>query len=216
MTPFSSDNFTNQRIKWRVTMARFASYLSYFTALFTVCFCTSYAHAQWTLVNEDSSISFVSVKNAAVAEVHNFKKLNGKISEDGKIAIGIDLDSVNTFIQIRDERIRKMLLETGLYPRATITTEVKSQALKELKAGESILMPVSFVLDLHGIKKSMTSEVMVIALNNQRVLVTTTAPLTMNLSDHKLIKGINNLREIAKLSSISSSVAVTAQLVFTR
>ena len=78
------------------------------------------ALADHALVGEKSDIRFISVKNAAVAEVHHFKSLSGGI-EDGAVSVTIPLVDVETMIPIRNERMQKMLFETELYPKATLT-----------------------------------------------------------------------------------------------
>ena len=84
------------------------------------------ASAQWTLNNEASTLSFVTVKADHVAEVHTFDELSGTIKEDGSVSIEIALASVNTLVPIRNERMQSMLFETELFPRGTITARISA------------------------------------------------------------------------------------------
>ena len=62
--------------------------------------------ASWSLVNEASLITFVSIKKNSVAEVGHFKQVAGTIGDDGKVEMKIDLASVDTGIEVRDQRKR--------------------------------------------------------------------------------------------------------------
>ncbi len=76
--------------------------------LSALCFSASQVYADWQLEADQSHIHFVSIKKAQVGEVHTFKQLSGSIDESGKAAITIQLDSVETQVPIRNERMREM------------------------------------------------------------------------------------------------------------
>jgi hypothetical protein len=166
------------------------------------------------LVADKSDIRFVSVKNASVAEVHYFKSLSGGI-DGGVVNVTIPLVDVETLIPIRNERMQKMLFETELYPRATLTGQVDMEKVMALKSGEYTQMDVSFMLDLHGSSKQLASAVTVARLGDE-IHVTTLQPLVLSAADFKLTEGVERLREVAGLSNISTAVPVTAHLVFRR
>ena len=73
---------------------------------------TQPALADWTLDNERSIVNFISIKNASIGEVHRFRSLAGSVSDDGAVRLVIDLDSVETLIPIRNQRMRELLFET--------------------------------------------------------------------------------------------------------
>ncbi len=56
------------------------------TALLATAFAAPGAFAAWTLDGERSTVQFISVKNASVAEVHHFKALRGGVSRPSKKA----------------------------------------------------------------------------------------------------------------------------------
>ena len=74
----------------------------------TVLFLASSAAAHWELDNNSSTLSFVTVKADHVGEVHTFDQLSGDINDDGSVQITIELASVNTLIDIRNERMQNM------------------------------------------------------------------------------------------------------------
>ena len=166
------------------------------------------------LLADKSDIRFISVKNAAIAEVHHFKSLAGGIS-GGEVNVVIPLVDVETLIPIRNERMQKMLFEIDSFPKATLSGNVDMAAVMALENGDYTRMTVQFTLDLHGNSKQLSSEVLVARLGNE-IHVSTEQPLVLNVADFKLTEGVERLREVAGLANISTAVPVTANLVFSR
>ena len=52
------------------------------------------AFADWTVAPEQSSLHFMSTKNAQVTEVHAFEELSGSVSDSGQLMIEVPLRSV--------------------------------------------------------------------------------------------------------------------------
>ena len=104
-------------------------------ALLAAILFTGVAQAHWSLDNDASSLSFVTVKAEHVAEAHTFDSLSGTIGDDGGVEISIELASVNTMIPIRNERMQEMLFETNLFPDATISGSINLDALTGMDAG---------------------------------------------------------------------------------
>ncbi len=181
-------------------------------ALLTLC--AGFAQADMALVGKKSDIRFISVKNAAVAEVHHFKSLSGAIAGD-TVTVKIPLVDVETLIPIRNERMQKMLFETDLFPTATLTANVDMKAVRKLDVGEYEQMDVTFTLDLHGSSKQYTAPVTVARLGEE-IHVSTVQPLVVQARDFELTAGVERLREVAGLTNIATAVPVTAQLVFSR
>ena len=100
------------------------------------------AMAGWELDNERSTVQFMSVKNASIAELHYFHALAGEVADDGQARVSIDLDSIETLIPIRNQRLRELLFETVRFPAATLTTTVP-EAVKSLENGESVGTPLA-------------------------------------------------------------------------
>ena len=171
------------------------------------------AQAQWSLDNSASTLSFVTVKADHVGEVHTFDQLSGSIDDRGNVEIMVELASVNTLIDIRNERMQSMLFETNLFPRATITGDVDLASFVEMSPGASITAQVEFELDIHGVSNSYNTELIVTRLANGMV-ASTSKPIIVTAASHGLVDGVEALREIAGLPSISRSVPVTFNVVF--
>ncbi len=170
--------------------------------------------AGWSLNNQQSTLNFVSTKNSSKTEVHSFKTLSGSLSDQGKAVLNIDLASVETNISIRNERMQKYLFQVEQFTTATVSLLVSSKKISGLKAGDSINLPVSATLNLHGVSKPIKATLKVVALNNGGLYAVTESPIILKVDDFNLIKGLKKLQELAKLKSIDSSVPITLSLVF--
>lgn len=172
------------------------------------------AFAGWNLDGSKSSIGFSSVKNDAVFEQHGFRNLSGSISDDGEVKLTIDLNSVDTNIQIRDERMKKELFDTEKFPFTTAMAKVDVAKLKALAPGKTEVTDVEFALDLHGKNERLVASVQITGLENGGLLVSTIKSVEVKAGAFGLDGGVDKLRDIAKLNSILLSVPVNANLVF--
>lgn len=171
------------------------------------------ALAQWTLVNEQSTLSFVTIKADHVAEVHTFDQLSGSINASGDVNITIELASVNTLIPIRNERMQAMLFETNLFPEALVSGSVDVADLRAMAPGESRSVSLDVQLEMHGNAENYPAEVLVTRTQNG-VVASTLKPILVTAEDHALITGVEALREVAGLPSISRAVPVSFTVVF--
>ena len=174
---------------------------------------TGAAQAHWSLDNDASSLSFVTVKAENVAEVHTFDSLSGTIGDAGDVEITIELASVNTMIAIRNERMQEMLFETSLFPDATISGSINLDALTDMDAGTSVARQIDFELSLHGQSVALAADVQ-ITRTGEGVVVSTLKPLIVMADSFSLAAGVEKLREVAGLPSISRAVPVSFTVVF--
>jgi len=174
---------------------------------------TSNALAQWEIINDESTVNYISIKNSNVGEVNSFKELNGSI-ENGKISLDIDLGSVETNVPIRNDRMKTMLFEVASFSKANISAIIDTKALDKMKVGETYRDSVSFNLSLHGVSKEIVTELRVVKLAENRILAASVNPIIVNADQYKLSEGVEKLREVANLPSISTAVPVTFSLVF--
>ena len=172
------------------------------------------AFGAWTLDGEQSAVSFVSTKAINVAEVHRFGELSGSVGDDGKVDISISLSSVDTGIELRDERMRGMLFDTAQYAAAGVTAQVDINTIRDLAAGQSMDMTIEGNLDLHGESRPLMMDVVVTRSGENRLLVVSKKPVVVNAPEFKLAEGVEALREIAGLPSISLAVPVSFVLAF--
>ena len=100
----------------------------------------------WSVSADESKIAFASIKKDKVGEVHHFKTISGGVSADGAAKIEIDLASVETWIDIRNERMGEHVFN-GMGP-ATLTANVDMAALEALPVGGTTSDEVSGVLSI--------------------------------------------------------------------
>ncbi|MFK5949768.1 MAG: YceI family protein [Methylococcales bacterium] len=172
------------------------------------------ATADWTLNNADSSLNFIAIKKLSIGEVHAFNSINGSLKDNGDAKVNVILSSVNTQIPKRDARMKKKLFEITKFPQASVTTKLDIHRINNLKVGESFSQTVELALSIHGQQQEVEANMRVTALANNRLLASTIKPIIINAKDFKLVKGINILRSLAKLSSISTAIPVTADFIF--
>ncbi|PYY71665.1 hypothetical protein CRX42_05110 [Pseudomonas jessenii] len=173
------------------------------------------ARADWYLDGESSRLSFVSTKNANVAEVQRFLVLHGKVDPEGLARVEVELESINSGIALRDERMRKELFQIDRFPEALITTKIDLRPINDLAPGAQLELRLPLTVDLHGKQHEYPAELLATRLDDRRFQVVTLEPLVINAEDFDLAPGLETLRKMAGLSAISLSVPVGAVLIFT-
>jgi polyisoprenoid-binding protein YceI len=168
--------------------------------------------AGWQIDNAQSQLNFVSIKKGDVAEVHHFDRLTGSLSDTGLFTVEIDLESVNTNIEIRDQRMREFLFDVVDFPTAILSAQVDPTVVTALVAGQSQTATVDAELSLHGQKQTLAIEVMISKLSDNKLMLVSAKPLVLNVSAFDLVQGVEKLRELAGLPSISHAVPVSFYL----
>ncbi|MCU7996806.1 YceI family protein [Shewanella glacialipiscicola] len=172
--------------------------------------------AQWQVVEQDSRVSFVSVKKGDIAEVHHFKQLKGQLKDNGQFELTIPLIGVATGIDIRDERMQSLLFEVSLYPELKLSSQVDNKLIKELSVGESKIADIEGKISLHGKTQTKTFSVLITKITDNKLQVSSFQPVIVNANEFDLVAGVDKLREIAGLSSISQAVPVSFVLTLTQ
>jgi len=177
-------------------------------------FVTTTARAEWVLDNDASRLSFVSTKAGSVAEVQRFTSLRGGIDGSGNVAVAIFLQSVDTLIPIRDERMRELLFETASFPAANLTAVIDPAVVAALTPGTVQQLKINAELSIHGQVVPVAVELVAANVGGNRLLVTSREPVIVNAAQLGLADGIERLRAVAQLPSISPTVPVTFVLQF--
>jgi polyisoprenoid-binding protein YceI len=175
---------------------------------------SSVAVAPWVLNTSDSYLNFATTKNTHNLEVHNFTAISGDINGAGVATLTIDLNTVNTGVALRDQRMRDLLFETLTYPTATVTVAVPATLISNLALGQTAETDISASLNLHGVTGAITTKVSVQKLSASRVLVQSLAPVLVKAGDYSLTNGVEALRAAVGVASISVAVPVDFALVF--
>jgi len=174
------------------------------------------ALGEWQLDGDTSRISFVSVKRGKMAEVQRFDRLSGQIDDQGAVRVVVPLESIDSGLALRDERMRNSFFEIERFPEAIISSQLDLSRYEALQAGQSRQETVDFNLDLHGQQRRLKSEVLVSRPSETRIEVTTLEPLVLKLIDFDLEEKLEPLKAVANVPSITPEVPVFAVLGFSQ
>jgi len=168
----------------------------------------------YVLDSTNSSLYFVSTKKEHTVETHTFNSLSGGISLDGEANLQIDLNSVDTGVDIRDGRMKEHLFAVDTYPVAQVSLSLDYDLVKAVPVGTTQGMDISATLNLYGTDVQLDTQVQVSRLSSSKLLVQNNQPILLDATDFGLEGGIETLKTLANLTSISYAVPVNFNLVF--
>ena len=168
--------------------------------------------AQWQVKNTESRVSFITTKVENVAEVHRFNQVHGELNEQGAFSLEIPLESVDTAIEVRDQRMRDLLFEIVKFPKLKLSAKIASGSIEQLAVGDSVSHTIEADMLLHGQKAMVKFDVLISKLTENKILVNSLQPVVINASVFNLYAGVEKLRKIAGLPSVSKAVPVSFML----
>ncbi|MCB9988291.1 MAG: YceI family protein [Rhodospirillales bacterium] len=169
--------------------------------------------AVWTLALGESKIAYGSIKKDSIGENNHFGKFSGTVGDDGQVTVDIDVMSVETNVDIRNERMRTYVFDSE-HPTATLKTQVDLEKLDALAPGETTTLDVEGALDLSGISVPVETSMFVARLSADKILAVTDEMIMVTTEDLGIDAGIDKLRELAGLPGITRVVPVTLRFVF--
>lgn len=173
------------------------------------------AQAQsWSLDGDASALVFGSVKNDYIGEVHRFDALSGRVAENGAATITIALGSIETMIDIRNERMIEHVFDFA--KEASITGQIDMQAVSGLDDGATLVLPLEAELSFLGNTVDLTPDMFIVRIGEDKVMATTEDMVFLSTDDLGIDAGVDTLQQIAGLSSITRAVPVAMRLVFDR
>lgn len=177
---------------------------------------TPATQGDWAIDTAASHLDYVSIKAGEVAETNRFEKLTGTVASDGAARVEIDLASVNTGVEIRDERMREIFFQVADNPSAVVTAQLDPEQFAALEVGQVVVQPLSAKVAVKGMEADVEAQVQIARLADNRVIATTTKPIIITTDMFGLTDELGELRALAQLPSISPAVPVTFTLAFTR
>lgn len=187
--------------------------LKYIALTFILQFLSAMSHAAWKLDAEASHLSFITTKQGNISEVQSFTGLQGSINNAMHARILIDSSSISTNIDIRNERIRSLLLDSNILPNIYLRSQLPESLINDMAAGSAVIYLLKGTVELHGIRKSIKNYVL-ITKTDSRITVSSLKPIVINSEDYAMSSGIEALRIVAKLSSISTQIPVSFYLSY--
>jgi len=167
----------------------------------------------WTLDSSSSSLTFQTIKNGSILESNRFSSFEGTVDEAGSASILIQLDSVETNVDLRNVRLRFLLFETYKYAQALVSANIDPAVLSTLTEKGRIEVPLEFELALHGVKRTLQLQTVVTKLAGNQVAVASAAPLSIETEQFDLTDGVKQLEESAQVSIVPMA-AVSFNMVF--
>jgi cytochrome c2 len=166
----------------------------------------------WTLNGDASHVAFGSIKKDTIGEVHRFDGLSGTVSAGGDVAVEINLASVETLIDIRNERMQEFVFQSA--PKAMINASIDMSDVSGLAAGESAVVDATGTIQLAGNTLELDAEMFVVRISDSQVMVTTNDMIMLSIEDMGLTAGIDKLMELANLPGITRVSPVTLRFIF--
>jgi len=167
----------------------------------------------WAVNAEQSRVTFTSVKNGNIEEVHSVGGLAGGADFTGEFSVTIDLRTVETNIEIRNQRMAEFLFETDGFAEARISGQFEVGDFDGLPVGGTLVTRVNGTLALHGVERPVALDIEVVRTDWDRVIVSSFLPVTINAADFNLEDGLATLQDLAGLDDISPVSEVSFRLV---
>jgi OmpA-OmpF porin, OOP family len=173
-----------------------------------------FLNQEWVLNPRLSNVYMQTVKNNAVFETHQFTAVEGNVGKSGDVVVKIELNSIDTGVDVRNVRMRFLLFETYKFPNAEIAAKLDKAKLRALATETRIAYPLTFTLGMHGLVKELKSVVWVTRINDTTVSVSTIQPIIVTADSFGFAGGIGKLSEAVGGIPIASAASITFDLVF--
>ncbi|MDO5073982.1 Uncharacterised protein [Neisseria animaloris] len=174
--------------------------------------------ADWEVSN--AGITFLSSKInkqlGSVTEQSRFKASQAVLGKDGEFKMEVDLSSVSTGIEIRDQRLKDWVFETAKFAKANVTGKVDVDAVNKLAIGETVNLKQPLVLDIHGKQINLEADLSAQRISADKIMVSTLSPVLLDVKAMDMVGGVAQLVEVMGLSSIVQQIPVSFNAEFTR
>ena len=174
---------------------------------------------EWRLVPAESELFFQTVKAERVTETHRFNGMAGTLDASGRLVVNVDSASVQTGIDVRDERLRELLLCSTAFPTIAVEAAFTSAGIEQFQAlppGATLAESVPLTLTLLGQTTTLSLELLLVRLSPNRMLVTSRVPALLDAGTLGLGAAVEELRRLAGLPSISPIVPVSLTTIWER
>lgn len=169
--------------------------------------------AAWHLLPDQSAVVYGTIKQDHIGENNHFTGLSGSVTTDGQVSVDIDLMSVVTNIEVRDGRMRTYIFDAAR-PVASLKAQIDPAALETLAVGESAVLDVTGTLDFAALSLPIETKMFVTRLGENKVLAVSDELVMVTTDDLGIDAGVDKLKELAGLESITRVVPVMVRFVF--
>ena len=170
--------------------------------------------ADWVLDSNNSNLSYGSIKNSFIGESNTFKTISGSIDEDGHVNIDIDLSSIDTQLELRDQRMRDIVFKVAENASAKLTGDMNLEAHRDQEIGTSRIVEASISIELVGQEIDYDVMLLLTRLAENKVMVTPHGVIFLDVEDFDLAGAIETLKELAGLETIANVAPMSFYLTF--
>ena len=181
-------------------------------AIFVGVLLFNQSHADWRLLPASASFTIGTTKNKTITEIHRFSKLEGFVQSDGTAVVTVNLLSVDTGIEIRDQRMQAMLFSTTA--NAVYKTKLDIEIFRKMGIGQSKEFRLDGVLELGGRQMPLPLTTRITRQESGNYQVTTISANEIDVGMFGFSDGIEQLRAVANLKVISPIVTFEFTLEF--
>lgn len=170
----------------------------------------------WTLDPENSSLTFVSVKNESVLEASHFATLTGSVSAEGNGHLAAQTETVETFVDERNGRMVEHFFQSRQHPQLSVDTQLDLSDYDDMDIGETRRAELTLTVTIVSTPRTLYADVFVTRAGDDTVIVATAEPVMVDARDFGLGNAVELLESLAGLDSVSPTAAVSAYLVYER
>gem|GEM_PF-3885089 len=150
----------------------------------------------WPLDGDRSSFQYVSTKGDHTAEINTFtatededSPLQSSITPSGEAVFSINLNHVETGVDIRNSRLLSLLFETEWLPTAYFRSAIDADQLTQMASGDIQLTTLTGELNLHGVRQEVTADILIVKKSNTTVQVSTVKPILIDSRHFDMASG---------------------------
>lgn len=173
----------------------------------------------WDIDPANSFIHFESIKfekGQKIVETHSFATFSGGIDADGKFALHVKLDSVDTRNDLRNVRMRFLFFETFKFPTAELTAALTPDMAAGLAVGGEKQVTIPATLSLHGVENQLIADTTIRVTGPDSFEAVSANPILFKVDDFNLGDSLKKIAETAGGFDIVPAMMLTFQFSYVR
>ncbi len=171
-------------------------------------FAKDYSNVAMNIDTNNSNINFATIKKQYIVEPATVENVQGGIN-NGELLITASLDSIDTMVGIRNDRLKNIYFKIAQHPNISIKANLAKEMLDI--TGVKRIKDVAFEVMLYGKVKTLKADV-IASTTYKGLLVATTQPIIVRASDFGI--PADNLTALAKtVGGIALSPTVPVNFV---
>lgn len=166
-----------------------------------------------------TSLTFLSSKinqQLSVTEQSQFTSSHAMLDKQGNFKMMVDLNSVQTNIEIRDQRIKIGCFKPRNLLWLKITGKVDMNVIHQLQLGESVSFKQPLMLHIHGKELPIEAHLSAQRTQADKIMVSTLSPVVLDTKAMGMSQGVMQLVEVMGLKTIVEQIPVSFHAEFMR